>query len=294
MAVLLRVVGVYGVGVLVVLVSVLAVVGFVACRHNAKRMYSLAAVAIITGLAFWLNGADWGQDRENTLRIRMVQGNIKQQNKFDRDGLARTLNLYADLSLSKTAMVPEVVIWPETAIPTGFGRVENYLKPFVNKMQEDNIEVLSGGFLRAGKGVAYNSFRQLTGEKQTYLKHHLVPFGEFMPMRFVLDFLAEYIEIPMSDLSAGEPDQPPIAVKGEKLGISICYEDVFGNEMRRQLPESTILVNVSNDTWFGDSAAPHQHQEIAAMRAREFARPLVRVTNTGISSFIFCKGRNPG
>lgn len=281
--------GVYGTGFLVVLVSVAGAVTLL--RTDIRGRVSAAAMVVfVTLLAFWLNGIEWGQDRSEKLRIRMVQGNIAQQVKFERNTLAKTLNIYADLSSVRTERQPDVIIWPETAIPTGFARVENYLQPFVDSLNQQNSELLSGGFLRAERGVVYNAFRQLTGEKQTYLKHHLVPFGEFMPMRFVLDALASYIDIPMSDLSSGGADQPPLAIRGERFGISICYEDVFGNEMRRQLPGATVLVNVSNDTWFGDSAAPHQHQEIAAMRAREFARPLVRVTNTGISSFISARG----
>jgi len=127
-----------------------------------------------------------------------------------------------------------------------------------------------------------------------YQKRHLVPFGEFMPLRFLLDFAAAYIQIPMSDLSAGSGPHVPLSVGGVEVGVSICYEDVYGEEMRALLPVSTLLVNVSNDAWFGNSAAPHQHEQKARMRAREFARPLVRVTNTGVSSSIDHLGRVDG
>lgn len=284
------IIGVYGIGFFVVLSSVL-IVTLLTGRSNRERIYSIASLCVVAMLVVTASNLNWAQDKSESLRIRMVQGNVKQQVKFDRDALATTLDLYAELSVQGEGDKPDVIIWPETAIPTLFQRVESYLQPFVDSMDAQGISILSGGFRREDEDQVYNAFRELTGEKQTYLKSHLVPFGEFMPFRFILDFLAKYIEIPMSDLSAGELGQQPIAVSGEKFGISICFEDVFGEEMRLQLPDATILVNVSNDTWFGDSAAPFQHQEIAAMRAREFSRPLVRVTNTGISSFISPDGK---
>lgn len=281
--------GVYGTGLLVVLCCALVVAALLA-SSTGSRLVSGLVIAVIVGAALVLDRLDWGYDGEHKLNVRMVQGNVKQQVKFERDELRATLDLYADLSLAPDGSKPDVVIWPETAIPTYFKNVESYLQPLIDQLESDGIELLSGGFNVDGQDKMYNAFRQLTGERQTYRKSHLVPFGEFMPFRFILDSLASVIQIPMSDLSAGPEIQPPLNVAGEKFGISICYEDVFGEEMRFQLPEATVLVNVSNDTWFGDSAAPHQHQEIAAMRAREFSRPLVRVTNTGISSFISPRG----
>ncbi|MCB1757556.1 MAG: apolipoprotein N-acyltransferase, partial [Gammaproteobacteria bacterium] len=282
--------GVYGIGLLVVLCSSLFVALLLDSSLRSRWVSGVVIVAVPVA-ALLADYIDWAQDGEKALNIRMVQGNIKQQTKFDRDALTATLDLYGDLSLQAYADKPDIIIWPETAIPTYFHRVESYLQPLVKVLEEQDIELLTGGFNKdQERDNVFNAFRRLTGETQTYRKSHLVPFGEFMPFRFVLDSLASLIEIPMSDLSAGPAIQPPLDVAGEKLGISICYEDVFGEEMRFQLPAATVLVNVSNDTWFGDSAAPHQHQEIAAMRAREFSRPLVRVTNTGISAFISARG----
>ena len=136
--------------------------------------------------------------------------------------------------------------------------------------------------------------RQLGGTEQIYRKHHLVPFGEYLPFRSVLEIFAALVEIPGSDLSRGSDQVVPLTIAGEAIGVSICYEDVFGEELRSLVPESTVLVNVSNDAWFGDSAAPHQHEQKARMRARELARPLIRVTNTGVSSSIAYNGAIEG
>ncbi len=282
--------GVYGISALLVLVSTLLVVIALDAR-NIARIFAVVVSGCIVGGAFWLVPIQWTQEKEQSLRVRMVQGNIKQQVKFEKNALKTSLDLYTKLSTpTADEEIPDVVIWPETAIPTLYYRVEGVLVPFIERMQQLGIDVLSGGFTIDKKDQVYNAFFKLTNAQQVYLKSHLVPFGEFMPFRFILDFLAEFIDIPMSDLSAGPTNQNLISVKDEKIGISICYEDAFGTEMRPQLPTATLLVNVSNDTWFGDSAAPAQHQEIAAMRAREFGRPLIRVTNTGISAFISSNG----
>ncbi|MDO6461114.1 apolipoprotein N-acyltransferase [Granulosicoccaceae sp. 1_MG-2023] len=279
--------GVYGIGFLVVLCAALVVALVLGKRRQRLQGAWLAGAALL--LVAVLHWPDWAQDRARALQVRMVQGNISQETKFERNALRETLDSYMALSRGDGQSPVDVVVWPETAIPTYLHHVSNYLAPFVREQAGQGTVVLSGTFEQDAAQHAYNSFADLSGG-QLYRKSHLVPFGEFMPFRFVLDALAAYIDIPMSDLSAGAAGQAPMQAGGEKFGISICYEDVFGEEMRSQLPDATVLINVSNDTWFGDSAAPHQHQEIAAMRAREFSRPLVRVTNTGISSLISPRG----
>jgi apolipoprotein N-acyltransferase len=113
-----------------------------------------------------------------------------------------------------------------------------------------------------------------------------VPFGEYIPLKFLLGDLLELMQVPMANFSRGQINQPLVTVAGRSVGISICYEDVFGEEVIRGLPEASLLVNVSNDAWFGDSFAPHQHLQMARMRSMETARPMLRATNNGISAVI--------
>jgi apolipoprotein N-acyltransferase len=131
----------------------------------------------------------------------------------------------------------------------------------------------------------------LGAERGYYHKRHLVLFGEYYPMRWLLDLFTGLINIPYSDLTAGPREQPLMQVDGNTLGVSICFEDVFSREVLRALPEASLLVNVSNDAWFGNSSAPHQHLQIAQMRAQETERVMIRSTNTGVSAFIDHKGR---
>ena len=125
---------------------------------------------------------------------------------------------------------------------------------------------------------------------QIYHKSHLVPFGEYIPFKSILGTLLDILQVPMANFSRGAVDQPLLELAGHKVGVSICYEDVFGEEVIRGLPDAKFLVNVSNDAWYGDSLAPHQHLQMARMRAMETARPMLRATNNGISAIIDYRG----
>lgn len=281
------IIGVYGIGFLVVLWSSMGVILIYRKHHPQTRLTQVVAMAVIVlipALAWFAGKIEYSVAKQSVLDVRLVQANIPQEMKFSQERLVNSINLYSSMTLDGLTD-NTLVVWPETAIPTYFDRVDDVLVPFVKLLEEQNVEVLTGGFHRDGDHV-YNSIRQLGGEKALYRKRHLVPFGEFMPLRFLLEPIAAFIDIPMSDLSKGEGPHETIEIFNETIGLSICYEDVYGEEMRASLPAASVLVNVSNDAWFGSSSAPHQHEQKARMRAREFARPLVRVTNTGVSSAI--------
>lgn len=279
-------IGVYGIGALLVWLATLPV----AIRPAGRRAkYAALAAALTIPAATTLAASlSWTEPVGEPLRLRLVQANIPQSLKFSQERLDASLELYARLTL-KDLPATDLVIWPETAIPTFMERVEAALAPFTAGLEARGVQVLTGVFTRDGQSI-HNSVRQLGGEQAVYHKRHLVPFGEYMPFRRLLEPLAAVIDIPMSDLSGGSGEHAPLSIGGTPIGVSICYEDVYGEELRGLIPASTVLVNVSNDAWFGDSAAPHQHEQKARMRARELARPLVRVTNTGITSVIDYRG----
>ena len=119
-----------------------------------------------------------------------------------------------------------------------------------------------------------------------------MPFGESIPLKAVLGwFIRGVLAIPLADQAAGPAEQPPFDVAGQKVAVNICYEDAFGADLRGQARDATLLVNVTNDAWYGHSIAAEQHNQIAAMRALETGRPLLRATNTGITSAIGHDGR---
>lgn len=266
--------------------------GALAYLFVSRKLVSLcvpvAVIAIIAGTGHGLRSISWTQVSGDPVNVEMVQGNIAQELKFVPNLLQDSLETYSRLSRTGA----DLVIWPESAIPTFFSDVGQWQNDFVAELSASGTSVLSGGF-HANDDFSeyYNAIKVLGGtEDQIYTKRHLVPFGEYIPFRNVIKLLAQVITIPMSDLNPGNGPIKPITINGVHYGMSICYEDAFGNEMIAQMPTANILVNISNDAWFGDSTAPHQHQQIAAMRSLEFERPMLRVTNTGISSLISERG----
>lgn len=259
-------------------------------EKGRQRITAIVGLVAIFTVGYGLQSIQWSEPSGNPRSVRIVQGNFEQQVKFDQAVLRKTLDRYITLS-SDTEKKIDLLVWPETAIPTFWFRVEDYLQHYLDGLQEDGTELLSGVFRWEGEGETYyNAFLNLTDTSQYYYKQHLVPFGEFMPFRFVLDVLNRFIMIPMSDLTAGAQSNT-LQMNGYHVGAFICYEAAFGEELIPLLPTADILVNVSNDGWFGDSLAPHQHLQISQMRALEFARPLIRATNTGVSAYIDYRGR---
>ena len=118
-----------------------------------------------------------------------------------------------------------------------------------------------------------------------------MPFGEYLPLRGLFGWVLNYLQIPMSDFTAWPDKQLPMALAGQKVAVSICYEDAFPAVVRQSLPAATVLVNLSEDAWFGDSLAPHQRLQMARMRALESGRPLVRASNNGLSALISADGQ---
>jgi apolipoprotein N-acyltransferase len=169
---------------------------------------------------------------------------------------------------------------------------ESFLKPLGELAGKHGSEMLLGiPVLEPETGRYYNAMLTLGGERASYYKRHLVPFGEYLPLKGLLGPVLDWLTIPMSDFSGGDRGEKPLVpLLGHRVGVSICYEDAFGEEVVEALPEAAFLVNASNDAWFGDSLAPHQHLQIARMRARETERYLLRSTNTGISAIIGPRG----
>ena len=182
----------------------------------------------------------------------------------------------------------DLVVWPEVAIPTVLQQAEQYVELFESDITPRQTTLLLGILERDEDQKVYNSVVALDGKRrQVYRKRHLVPFGEYFP---VPDFVREWmrmLSLPHSDISSGEAEQALLEMPdGNQLSVAICYEDAYAAEQLYAFPDATLLINVSNDAWFGDSIAPHQHLEIARMRALETGRSVVRATNNGVSAFI--------
>lgn len=246
-------------------------------------------------LAVWLGGAGlktvaWTEPTGSKVSVSLLQGNIAQDVKWRADHLRNTLQRYLELVRSSDS---RLVILPETALPIFLRDLPaDYLETLADHARQHGGDVLIGIPERLPNGDYYNSVVSVgSSPQQSYRKSHLVPFGEFIPLRPLLGELVSRLAIPLQDFARGAPDQQPLAVAGERVAINICYEDAFGEEIIRQLPQATLLVNVSNVAWFGRSVAPQQHLQIAQMRALETGRYMLRATNTGMTAVISPQGK---
>jgi len=276
-------IGVYGISWLL-LISASGIV-IAATRRN----YALALMLVVLPwvLGQGLRAQEWTQPINEPVLTTIIQGGVPQDRKWLPEQFAPTLELYHNALIAADGS--ELVVWPEVAIPSLIELDNAYLTVLSDDARAHGRTLILGVLEQdTEQERVYNSVLLLDGKsQQVYRKRHLVPFGEYFP---VPDFVREWmrlLSLPNNDISAGSDTQPILmASDGTKFGVAICYEDAFGAEQLYALPDATVLINVSNDGWFGDSIAPHQHLQIARMRALEVGRWVVRSTSNGVSAFI--------
>ena len=288
------VLGVYGVSLLAALsAACLALLWQV--RWSRAGKFALLGLLVI-----WLTGAalrtiNWTQPIGAPFSVALLQGNIAQDLKFNEDAIVGTLETYRRQILSSNA---RLIVLPESAFPLLRSEVPAQLIMQIRDHAKLNAgDVLIGSFDK-DNGRYYNSVFALGASEnayaaeQHYRKTHLVPFGEFIPWRDALGWLINgVLNIPMGDLARGGAAQYPLALAGQQVAVNICYEDVFGEEIINALPAATLLVNVTNDAWYGHSIAAAQHNQISQLRALETGRMMLRATNTGVTSIINVDGK---
>ncbi len=263
-----------------------------------KRGVAMLGVIVAIGIGGAAVGRiDWTWPSGAPVAVSLVQGNVAQDLKFDPEFRSRTFDLYTGL-VERTR--GRLIVLPESALPEFAGDVpDSVLLSLLRTASARGGDILVGLFTLepplpgANEPRYYNSVVTLgTARPQLYRKRHLVPFGETIPLEPVVGwFIRSILAIPLASQAAGDANQPPLDVAGEKVAVDICYEDAFGAAIRPQAKDATLLVNVTNDAWYGRSLAAEQHNQIAAMRALETGRPLLRATNTGITSAIGHDGR---
>jgi apolipoprotein N-acyltransferase len=256
-------------------------------RRQRPLVFATAAVAIVAaGEA--LRQVHWTEPAGEPVSAALLQGNIEQDLKFRPERYPAILATYVRLAEATKA---KLIVFPETSIPRFLDRIEpEFLARLEDVAKRNGGDLLLGVPYRTRDSEYFNSVISLgTSPRQAYHKSHLVPFGEFIPPGF--GWLLQVMQIPLSDFSRGGRDQPPINAAGQRVAVNVCYEDAFGEGIARRLPEATILVNVSNVAWFGDSLAPAQHLQIARLRAVETGRMHLAATNTGITAAIDRDGR---
>ncbi|HEU0188648.1 MAG TPA: apolipoprotein N-acyltransferase [Gallionella sp.] len=281
--------GVYGVS-FAAAVSAGSLLLFWRSRWSKQGKLALLLLLSVWGLGALLRTVVWTQPFGEPFSVVLVQGNIPQNLKFNEDALVGTLETYRRLVEQNSA---RLTVLPETALPLHRHEVpQGLIEKLRGHVRQNGGDVLIGAFER-NNGSYYNSVFSLgVADEQHYRKQHLVPFGEFIPLRPLFGWLINSVlDIPMGDLARGDAIQAPLAVAGQQVAVNICYEDVFGEEIIRALPQATLLVNVTNDAWYGNSPVAAQHNQIAQLRAQETGRMMLRATNTGVTSIIGANGK---
>ncbi|CDH46672.1 apolipoprotein N-acyltransferase [Candidatus Contendibacter odensensis] len=282
--------GVFGVGWAVLLSA--GLLQTVLHSVNGRERLGWAGLLAMLWIGAWgLGQIVWVTPAGTPLRVALVQGNIAQDQKWQPNALDETLSRYVQLSLPEHGR-SDVIIWPETAIPAFLEEVRPFVAALAGEAKKAQVDYITG--IPTGSwetGIFHNSIIGIGRSPGLYHKRRLLVFGEYLPLRPLFLFFRHWVDIPMADFTAGEREQPLFRAGGQPVGLSICFEAVFGSEIRRALPDATWLINISNDAWFKDSLAPHQHLQIARMRALEVGRYMARATNTGVSAIIDERGR---
>jgi len=275
--------GVYGTSLATALLAGALVTLLLGSR--SARVLSIAVVVVIVAAGALLTRAVWTEPRGTQVSVALVQGAVPQSMKWAPGQRERTLELYAGLTAPHLGA--DIVVWPEAALPALERDIRGFLESLHAAARARGTDVVMGLLRRDPvTGDYYNAMAVFAATEQWYYKRRLVPFGEFFPVPAAVRQWMRLMNLPYSDFASGAPDQPPLSAAGEALAPTICYEDAYASEQLALARGSTLLVNVTNDAWFGDSTAPHQHLDISRMRSLETGRPMLRATNDGVTALI--------
>jgi apolipoprotein N-acyltransferase len=264
--------------------------------HRRWCVLNLSILVAVWALGWGLKHYNWVSPSEKgTVDIAMVQANIPQEIKWNRDQYWPTLNLYNHTSEPLWSQA-DIVIWPEAAIPGYYHNARDFLQRMEAKALKRPSTLITGLPYRetdenSNRTRVYNSIMAFGNGDGKYHKQRLVPFGEYVPLEGMLRGLIDFFDLPMSSFSPGGSDQPGIRAGNMLLAPFICYEIVYPNLVASWVPKADLLITISNDAWFGHSIGPLQHMQMAQMRALENGRYLIRATGSGISAIVNEKGQ---
>ena len=289
------VIGQFGLG-LVTLLLAGALVTLVLGKRRIQQSVAAAVLAGLGTLAFAFRDIEWTQPSGEPITVAVVQGAIPQDEKLLVENLPQILETYE--TMTTQAHGADLIVWPESAIPDLINYHIDYMKRVYQAASATGSALVLGA-IRAdenpdtGKEEYFNSVLVMdpaTPGVGWYNKHHLVPFTEFFPVPGFIRNWLRLMSLPYSDFNRGDAVQPPLDAAGQKISLGICYEDGYGSTQIPALDTATLLVNVTNDAWFGRSTARYQHLQISRLRAREAGRPMVRAANDGVSAVIGARG----
>ena len=281
------------------LLAVTAAGGVVLVPRVGGLVWSRRSSTVLLGLtlAVWAFGCvlhqySWSAPRGAPLTVALLQGNVEQSMKWREDQRLAALDNYRELFERTKA---RLIVLPETALLVLNDAPADYLAALKRHVELNGgdavigVSIIERGITSTSPYRVSNSAVTLgKSPSQRYDKQHLVVFGEFIPP--LLSWVYQWLQIPMGSMNAGSTDQKPLRVAGHTVAVNICYEDAFGAEIARQLPEAELLVNITNMAWFGNLLAADQQTQFSQMRALETGRWMLRSTNTGLTAAINDKG----
>lgn len=288
------IIGEIGLSVLIILVSTSLSIGLA----QKKWLQAFIPAIVLFISSYVLKDIEWTKPTGAVKTIALVQGNIPQVMRFDPDNDRLSMQKY--LALTKPYWNKDIIVWPEAAVPI----LESMVQPFLKDLDDVSTTTKTGlitGVINydLDTKIAYNSLVALGidqginnypykfNHSKRYAKHHLLPIGEFVPFENTLRSLAPIFDLPMSSFSRGEYIQPNLVVGNTYFTPAICFEIAFPNQIAANLTNnSQAIITVSNDAWFGNSHGPHQHLQIAQVRAKEFGLPVLRATNNGVTAIV--------
>ncbi len=275
--------GVFGVSLFSAICSGLLVAVFISDGLTRRALF--LGIFILIWAAAW-NAGQFTSVRAagEPIKVAIVQGNVPLERKWQPAQQEAILNMYLELSARQTDR--DLIVWPEAALPFYLDQLP---KEFWRQLDLHPADFVTGILERlqdSGVEKNYNSVLAVTDERAMYRKEHLVPFGEYLPLPFLFAWVIDHLGIPMSDFSGWKQSQEELTIAGVRAAVSICYEDAFQDQIRGSLGDAVLMINVSEDSWFGDSLAPHQRLDMARMRSLENGRPMIRAGNSGISAII--------
>ena len=290
-------VGVFGISLLLAMTAGLCVLltrgatGVVWSRRG--RLAAAVSIFVVWAIGGVLHHTTWTVPSGAPLSVTLLQGNVEQNMKWREDQRGAALENYRELVEKSTA---RLIVLPETALPMALHDVPvEYLAALKRRAVENGGDAIIGvSVVERGPSplepytVANSAVTLGISPMQRYDKQHLVVFGEFIPP--LLSWVYNWLQIPLGSMTAGGSDQKPLRIAGHAVAVNICYEDAFGFEIARQLPQAELLVNMSNMAWFGHSFAADQQTQFSQMRALETGRWMLRSTNTGVTAAINDKG----
>jgi len=250
----------------------------------------MTSIAILVVSGYFFQSVEWTESTDELLTVTLIQPNIPQNEKWSpkkQQLILKQLSTQTEAHWGR-----DIIVWPEAAVPTLPQRIPNFMSQMTDRANDSGSTLLTGIITYDINNKKYHNSVLAIGENSgLYNKTRLVPFGEYVPLESVLRGLIKFFDLPMSSLAIGASNQPLFSIKEQLISTAICYEVVYPNLVARNSRGASLILTVSNDTWFGNSIGPLQHMQMVQMRALENEKPIIRGTNNGISGLVDHKGQ---